>query len=195
MPFISEHIYQNLRLVDKKESVHLEDWPFENNLLVDNAILKRMESTQKAVEIGLALRASAGIKVRQPLRTISFKDKEMADFVLKDIVTQAVNVGEVIFGGEDKLDTEISQELKEKGMLRELTRKINQSRKEANLSVNNKNIVLEYESSSAILPVIIQKFKKELQESCSCFEFVLISGSNAKELNVDGEKIKISFKK
>lgn len=195
MPFISEHIYQNLKLVDKKESVHLEDWPFAEGLLVDNAILKRMASTQKAVEIGLALRASAGIKVRQPLRTISFKDKEMADFVLKDIVTQAVNVGKVIFGGEDKLDTKISQELKEEGTLRELTRQINQSRKEANLSVNDKNIVLEYETSSAILPVIIQKFKKELQESCSCFEFVPISGSNAKELNVDGEKIKISFKK
>lgn len=192
-PFIAEHIYQEIG--GKKESVHLEDWPFKDGLLVDKVILKRMESTQKAVEIGLALRSGAGIKVRQPLNKISFKDKEIFDNIFVDLVKQELNVKEIVLGSEDKLDTEISQELKERGMLRELTRQINQSRKEANLSINDKNVVLEYKTSSAILPAVIQKFKKELQENCSCLEFVPISGSSAKELNVDGEKIKISFKK
>jgi len=195
MPFIAEHTYQNLKLADKKESVHLEDWPKIAGLTIDYEIIKKMAATQKAVEIGLALRASAGIKVRQPLNKISFKDKEMFDNMFAGLVKQELNVKEVVFGKEDGLDTEISQELKEKGMLRELSRQINQARKEANLTVNDKNVVLEYETSSAILPVIIQKFKKELQDSCSCFEFVPISGSSAKELNIDGEKIKINLRK
>jgi isoleucyl-tRNA synthetase len=192
-PFIADHVYQEVNA--SKESVHLENWPFKEGLIIDDVILKRMGLTQKAVEIGLALRASANLKVRQPLSRISFKDKEMFDNIFVDLVKQELNVKEVVFNSEDKLDTEISQGLKEEGMFRELTRQINQSRKEANLSVNDKDVVLEYETESAVLSAVIQKFKTGLQEGCSCLELKKVSGSDVKELNVDGEKIKLSFKK
>jgi isoleucyl-tRNA synthetase len=195
MPFISEHIYQNLKLVDKKESVHLENWTKENDLTIDPEVIKRMRLTQRAVEIGLALRASAGIKIRQPLNKISFKDKEMFKNIFVDLVKQELNVRDVVLGEEDKLDTEISGGLKEEGMLRELSRQINQLRKENNLSVKDKNVVLEYETKNRALAAIIQKFQKELKENCACAELAAASGLTAKELNIDGEKIKINLKK
>jgi len=194
-PFIAEYIYQNLEVVDKKKSVHLEDWPKIAGLTVDYEIIKKMAATQKAVEIGLALRASAGIKIRQPLNKISFKDKEMFKNIFVDLVKQELNVRNVVLGEEDKLDTEISGELKEGGMLRELSRQINQLRKENNLSVKDKNVVLEYETKSRVLAAIIQKFQKELKENSACAELAAASGLTAKELNIDGEKIQINLKK
>ncbi len=192
-PFMAEHIYQEVNA--QKESVHLEDWPLKEGLMVDEVVLKKMEATKKAVEIGLALRASAGIKIRQPLNSISFQDKNMFNDLFVDMVKQEINVKEVILAEKDKLDLEISPELKEEGVLRELTRQVNQSRKEANLSVNDKSVVLEYETSSPVLTAVIQKFQKELLENCSCQGIVAASGLTAKDLNINGEKIKITIKK
>ena len=191
MPFIAEYLYQELK--GERQSVHLEDWPKAGNLLVDYEVLKKMESTQKAVEIGLALRAAAGIKVRQPLKKISFKDKEMFENFYVDLVKQELNVKEVTLGEEDVLDTQISERLKEEGMLRELTRQINQLRKETNLSVKEKNVILEYETKSAALEAVIQKFIQELKANCSCAEIIKGRDLTGEELDIEGEKIRVNL--
>ncbi|HOX21727.1 MAG TPA: isoleucine--tRNA ligase [Candidatus Paceibacterota bacterium] len=194
MPFISEHIYQNLKSAAKKESVHLEDWPSPEGLMVNDVILKRMELTRKAVEIGLALRSSAGIKVRQPLNKIFLKDKETFDNAFMDLVKQELNVKEVILGNEDKLDTEISPELKEAGILRELNRQFSQLRKEEGLNIADKALAI-YDTASQLLIDVIKNSKDELQEKSSFTDIKFESGLTGKELNIDGEKIKISLKK
>jgi isoleucyl-tRNA synthetase len=194
MPFMSEHIYQNLKLVDKKESVHLENWTKENDLTIDPEIIKRMRLTQRAVEIGLALRASAGIKIRQPLNKVYFKDKEMFDNMFVDLVMQELNVKEVVLGSENKLDTEISQELRKEGMLRDLSRQFNQLRKEEKLSIADKAVAI-YDTSSQVVMDVVNNAKNKLQESCSFTDIKFKSGLVGKELSIDGEKITIRLKK
>jgi len=192
VPFVAEYLYQGIG--GKKESVHLEDWPFQENLVVDYDVLKKMEATQKAVEIGLALRATANMKIRQPLNKITLKDKEIAELLYADLVKQELNVKNVELGTEDALDLVISDELKMEGMVRELTRAINQLRKDSLLTINDKNVKLEYETGSEILKQAIEKNRGEIKMSCLCVD--VVEGSfEAKEIAINGEKIKIKLSK
>jgi len=192
VPFVAEYLYQGIG--GKKESVHLEDWPLQENLVVDYDVLKKMEATQKAVEIGLALRATANMKIRQPLNKITLKDKEIAELLYADLVKQELNVKNVELGTEDALDLVISDELKMEGMVRELTRAINQLRKDSLLTINDKNVKLEYETGSEILKQAIEKNRGEIKMSCLCVD--VVEGSfEAKEIAINGEKIKIKLSK
>jgi isoleucyl-tRNA synthetase len=192
VPFVADYLYQGIG--GKKESVHLENWPFQDNLIVDYDVLKKMEATQKAVEIGLALRATVNMKIRQPLSKITLKDKEMVELLFADLVKQELNIKNVELGAEDVLDLVISDELKMEGMVRELTRAINQLRKDSLLTINDKNVKLEYETGSEILKQAIEENKEEIKVSCLCGD--VVEGSfEAKEIMINGEKIKIKLSK
>jgi len=190
VPFVADYLYQGIG--GKKESVHLEDWPFQDNLVVDYDVLKKMEATQKAVEIGLALRATANMKIRQPLNKLTLKDKEIVELLFVDLVKQELNVKNVELGNEDVLDLVISEELKMEGIVRELTRAINQLRKDFLLTIDDKNVKLEYETGSEILKQAIEKNKEEIGKSCLCGE-VVENSFEAKEIVINGEKIKIKL--
>ena len=187
-PFVADYIYQGIG--GKKESVHLEDWPAQDNLMVDYDVFKKMEATQKAVEIGLALRATANMKIRQPLNKIVLKDKEMVELLYSDLVKQELNVKNVELGIEDALDLVISDELKLEGLVRELTRSINQLRKDSELTISDTNVKLEYETTSELLKEAIDKNKEEIKKGCLCGE-IAESSFEAKEVSINGEKIKM----
>ncbi len=191
-PFVADYIYQGIG--GKKESVHLEDWPAQDNLMVDYDVLKKMEATQKAVEIGLALRATANMKIRQPLNKIVLKDKEMVELLYSDLVKQELNVKNVELGTEDALDLVISDELKLEGLVRELTRSINQLRKDSELTISDTNVKLEYETTSELLKEAIDKNKEEIKKGCLCGE-IAESSFEAKEVSINGEKIKMRLSK
>ena len=188
VPFVADYIYQGIG--GKKESVHLEDWPAQDNLMVDYDVLKKMEATQKAVEIGLALRATANMKIRQPLNKIVLKDKEMVELLYSDLVKQELNVKNVELGTEDALDLVISDELKLEGLVRELTRSINQLRKDSELTISDTNVKLEYETTSELLKEAIDKNKEEIKKGCLCGE-IAESSFEAKDVSINGEKIKM----
>ncbi len=195
VPFVADYLYQDIG--GEKESVHLEDWPFQENLMVDYDVLKKMEATQKAVEIGLALRATANIKIRQPLNKLTLKDKEMAELLYADLVKQELNVKNVELGAEDVLDLVISDELKMEGHLRELTRAINQARKDNNLTLSDTGVSTAYVTNSEILEKVINIYGEEIKKSCLCGEiikspYVLVE---EKEIDINGEKIKFKLSK
>jgi isoleucyl-tRNA synthetase len=144
------------------------------------------------VEIGLALRATANMKIRQPLNKLTLKDKEIVELLFVDLVKQELNVKNVELGNEDVLDLVISEELKMEGIVRELTRAINQLRKDFLLTIDDKNVKLEYETGSEILKQAIEKNKEEIGKSCLCGE-VVENSFEAKEIVINGEKIKIKL--
>jgi isoleucyl-tRNA synthetase len=195
VPFVADYLYQGIG--GKKESVHLEDWPSQDNLMVDYDVLKKMEATQKAVEIGLALRATANMKIRQPLNKIALKDKEMVELLYADLVKQELNVKNVELGAEDALDLVISDELKIEGMVRELSRAINQKRKDFGLTITDKDVKLEYETDSEILRQAVEKGREEIKKNCLCGEVISVSGTltEEKDIDINGEKIKIKLSK
>lgn len=70
IPFVSEQIYQNLvRRIDKDAplSIHLCDYPQYNEKQVDQKLSKEMNTIVSLVSTGRSIRASANIKLRQPL--------------------------------------------------------------------------------------------------------------------------------
>ena len=86
----------------------------------------------------LAKRLEAGIKVRQPLASLSIKHQVSSikrNKELLDILKDEVNVKEIVFAPKIKeeieLDTKITPELKEEGILRELVRLIQGLRQKA----------------------------------------------------------------
>ena len=155
MPYLSEEIYRNVDDAGGRnhpskvyKSVHLEEWPQVREL--DNPernLLKEMEELRDVVEQVHALRAGAGVKLRQPLSQLEIPVSKM-DSKFLGILKEEVNVRGVIFGKELRLDTAMTPQLRLQGLTRELERQINQFRKEAGLRVGEE-IDLRYETESA----------------------------------------------
>ena len=153
-PFLAEWLYRNLRdmrqATDGMESVHLEKWPAQAIAPKNAASEKIMAKARSLVALGLAERARAGIKVRQPLNALylSAADYGLAGDVL-DIVAEELNVKKIITDrtlakNSVRLDIELTPVLREEGLVRELIRNINDMRKEAKLTPDDK-IILYYD--------------------------------------------------
>ncbi len=132
-PFISEHIYLKVKSAAMPESVHLCSWPALS--APDEKNMKEMRDARKLVETGLALRSSAGVKVRQPLASFAYnKDENSLSDDMAAILADELNVKKVIAGNELALDTVITEELKEEGAVRDIIRAIQEMRKKAGLA-------------------------------------------------------------
>ena len=103
-----------------------------------------MNKIREIVSLALAERASMGIKVRQPLKQLTINNKQLiTDKELLELIKEEVNVKEIVFGKELKLNTKITVELKEEGLVREIIREIQGMRKREGLKPKDK-IIVEY---------------------------------------------------
>jgi len=172
VPFLSEELY---RQMTGGESVHLLDWPKAGS--VDAEVIDDMAQIRAIITAGLAERAAAGIKVRQPLANITVQAPQAKRLAsLKDILVEELNVKEAVFeettpvnvanndvdnsttqnhGFSLTLDTEITDELKREGLMREIIRHIQNTRKDAGLQVDDR-IVLQLGSDHAELKAVWQ---------------------------------------
>jgi isoleucyl-tRNA synthetase len=137
-PFLADEIFKNLT---GKESVHLENFPEADKTKISPEISLEMDMTRKIVEMGLSARATSGIKVRQPLRSLSYHGKRL-ETELEAVIAEEVNVKEVICleGDENfvELDLQITEELKLEGYAREIIRNIQALRKKSGFDVENR---------------------------------------------------------
>lgn len=152
-PFISEIIYKSLT---KEDSVHLSDWPVSKILSdKDIKILREMEAARLIVEKAHAIRKEKGIPVRQPLSKLQITNRQQNSVSklqikgLNKLLMEELNVKEVVSKdgkGEIKvsLDTKITKVLEEEMTVRELTRNIQEKRKEMGLNLTQKvNVYLD----------------------------------------------------
>jgi len=133
-PFIAESIYQGLQ--GGEESVHLESWPTTS---APNAqILKDMQTARVVASRALEAREKAGIKIRQPLSSLLIKQQALPEEFLA-LIGEEVNVKSVVAQEDLKedivLDTTLTPELQEEGMLRGVMRRIQEWRKEQGLTI------------------------------------------------------------
>ena len=172
LPFLSEEIYSYLKTKIMPESVHLCDWPKYDKKLVDDGLEVEMAEIREVVTRGLALRAEAGIKVRQPLsklqiiplRGISQRETNQKSQISEELlrlIKDEVNVKEVVFGDKFELDLKITPELKEEGKIRELARKIQEMRKDGGL-IPNDSITVYLKIGDEHLKRTVERWQRNL---------------------------------
>jgi isoleucyl-tRNA synthetase len=66
-PFITDYVWPLLSPPDAPDSVHLASWPIADESLIDTGLAAQMAQVRRLVELGRSARASAVVKVRQPL--------------------------------------------------------------------------------------------------------------------------------
>jgi len=74
LPFITEQLHQGLVVAhdpDAPESVHLTAWPEADTAAIDEDLEAAMATVREVVRLGHGLRKQHGIRVRQPLATLT----------------------------------------------------------------------------------------------------------------------------
>jgi len=166
MPFVADEIYDGLvKQVDKHapESVHLADWPVADKKLIDKKLDEEMARTREIVNVGLSLRAAAGIKVRQPLASIFYAGERIGDD-FEQIICEEVNVKscEILKQVQDdtnvKLDTNITPELAAEGVARDFVRSVQDARKKAGFEVENR-VTLAWHTEDKVVEAALINFE------------------------------------
>ncbi|NCU29328.1 hypothetical protein EOM60_01815 [Candidatus Saccharibacteria bacterium] len=155
-PFLAEELYQ--KLGGGEESVHLLDWP--TNFEVNEIVMNEMDLVRDYVNQALGLRAKLGLKVRQPLASVTVPSLGKAvDF--EAILTDELNVKSVKVGGEVSFDETITPELKREGLMREVIRFVQSARKTAGLNVDDR-IVLSLQTDDDELQKAIDEHSETI---------------------------------
>jgi len=200
MPFYAEELYQKVKSYDGKESVHLENWPvYEKLSTEEKQILAEMTETRKVVSFGLEARAKAGLKVRQPLLKLKIKTSKLKNDGDKyfELIKDEVNVKEVVVDtaiSEDvELDTNITPELREEGWVRELSRGIQELRKQEKLNPNDLAVLKV--STSANTKTFVDKFEAEIKKATLLKSIIFESFEDGAVIKVDEMELKIKVSK
>jgi isoleucyl-tRNA synthetase len=201
VPFLSEEIYQELNGLGfaKTKSVHLEAWPAAVEKLIDDKLENEMETVRRLVAWGMAERAKHGVKVRQPLAKLVLKKNELRSG-LYDLVKEEINVKEIGFDENlavaAELDWNITSELKEEGDVREIIRQIQELRKTAKFTPQDKITI--YWQSEGELKAALEKNQNLIAKETKAG--AVESKKPAKvaaqiEVSVAGQKIWLAIKK
>ncbi len=201
MPFFSESLYRDLRTENMPESVHLCDYPKANKKSIDEKLEKEMDEVRNIVNKVLSRRTELGIKVRQPLPELRIQNQKLkTNKELLELIKEEVNVKEIIFDAELKteieLDTEITAELKEEGIIREVIRSLQEMRKKLELKPQHR-ISISYFGTPG-LNKILEKNEKIILSETKADSFVSGIEPNKtfdleKEIKVDAENLKLAI--
>jgi isoleucyl-tRNA synthetase len=206
-PFLAEELYRKLT---GGESVHLLDWPAVGT--INQQLVDEMAATREAITQGLAQRAQAGIKVRQPLASATVNnayepagDQQRLDEYC-DIIAEELNVKQVTRGyinGTDnttisiELDLNLTPELEQEGLMREVIRHVQQARKSAGLEVDDR-IDLELDSTGDKLSTLLHKPEFTsviLQETLSESLDTGVVMQFSQTVKIDGEELLLGLSK
>lgn len=167
-PFMAEELYH--KMTGDRESIHLQDWLPAG--YVNEQVMNDMERVRDYVNQGLSLRAKAGLKVRQPLASVTVPYLTGAfDFV--PILTDELNVKTVQRGALLAIDEKVTPELKREGLMREVVRLIQNTRKEANLNVDDR------------IRLALQTIDVELQRAIDEYRDIIAAETLAKDIVLD----------
>lgn len=206
MPFIAENLWQKIsgyNFADENKSVHLEPWPFKDE--TDNSVLlSEMAIVRRVVELGLAKRDEAGIKIRQMLGLVTVAIKKEIPLEYLELIKDELNVANIEFSETNEeqiivtLDTTITPELKAEGLKRELIRFINMLRKEGGLNLNDETDIYLSGADKELQGALADKKADILKDTLSislnfveAMPEVLIS----KEVKINEAKINLGLKK
>ena len=199
MPFLAEDMYLKITKGNYKESVHLESWPTE--LICDMskeelAILEDMKETRNISSLGLDARVKFGIKVRQPLQSLTIKNEKLKDKEnLLNLIKDEINVKKIIFDkniqSDVELDANITSDLKEEGFIRDFIRSIQEMRKSKNLKA--KDIIRLFIETDSETKKMIEKFEKEILKAIKVKTIEFTTVIEGKEFKYNDLTLQVSI--
>ncbi len=201
------------------QSVHLSPWPQADPALINQELMTQMSLVRHICEFGHALRAEANIKVRQPLGELQIslptpspfqgegwgevRERGMLDLLKDELNVKAVNIVEKMLEGPCwisktdgtitvALQTTLTDDLKEEGLIRDLTRTINGMRKEAGLTISDR-VSVTMETIDESLKNIIEKNKTHLLQEVLANDLVWgkVEGKEVGKVKVAISQLKV----
>lgn len=214
VPFVSEDIFQNLfRSFDKDilESVHLTDLiePSKKQLKDNELLLLNMNIVRSIATLGQSLRVQNNLKLRQPLAKVQISTKEKSKIDkqniswMEEIIKDELNVKEVSFVSKPptgkhwvttsqidenlsvSLYTQITPQLEQEGLLRELSRKIQDQRKQRGLKMGDK-IRITLATKNKLLIETVKAYREDFDKSVNTINVEFTDKEEGIELNVNG---------
>ncbi len=202
-PFAAEDVWLKLSNENDEESVHLSEWPTVSRNILGmfsnkKKILSDMETARKIVTLGLEARQKAGIKVRQPLATLTIKDIDVHEVnpALDALIKDELNVKELVIDAtitdDVLLDTKITSELKQEGDYRELVRAIQDMRKKMGLTPSDV-IKISFDTNDEGRK-LVQKFETDMKKTALARE-IEFNNNDGTEVKIDSLVFKIKIEK
>lgn len=213
MPFVAEEMYRNLT---GGESVHLERLTGDA-VVTDNEseVLATMDSLRDRVSAGLAIRAKAGLKVRQPLQDMVSKPVVVGDSLqvlvseFSSIIRDEVNVKEHAFAdelpsadayvvsesGTVVLNTHLTDELKAEGVARDIIRHGQMLRRKATYALDDRITVI-LATDDAELKRILENQQQHIADALQA-DSVEVSGDEdaGDDVKIQGVMLHIGVRK
>jgi isoleucyl-tRNA synthetase len=197
MPFYAEELYQKVKSFAGAESVHLASWPDMITLSeAQNRIILNMVEVRKVVSLGLEARSKANIKVRQPLQKLKLQDSKFNKIDLEQyfsLIKDEINVKEIEVDNTITeailLDLNLTPELKEEGIVRELTRGIQDLRKQEKLTPTDL-VSLKIQTNQAGM-ALVNKFSAEIKKTTLVKEISFTDFEGVNSITIDGLEFKL----
>lgn len=198
MPFLAEDLYQginhNYTSAEEKLSVHLELWP--EKLQFNEQVLADMGQARAIVSRALDSREEAGMPIKQALAEVkvSTPTGEIST-ELQNVILEEINVKKMNLAAGDlsvELDFELTPELKREGMARDLIRKINTLRKEAQLTVANR-IKLHINSESSEIKKMLTEHSEDIMNATQSDLIDEEISSEHHTFRISEQEIKVDF--
>lgn len=188
-PFLAEELYHNLTGDD--ESIHLKDWLPAGG--VNEVVVNEMAYVRGYVNEGLSLRAKAGLKVRQPLASVTVPNVgEQIDFT--SILLDELNVKSVKVGKEVAIDEKLTPALKREGMMREVIRHVQSARKAAGLNIDDR-IELSLKTQSDELKKAIDEHAETIRQETLANQLSDSVNTEVITVKVEGAELEICLSK
>jgi isoleucyl-tRNA synthetase len=201
VPFIAEELYQNLlRAVnpEARESVHLTDFPIADETKINQRLSNDVELAMKISSLGRAARATAGIKVRQPLdKAVVGVETEGEKKALRNLaaeVMEEINVRQLVILSQAKeqgefpssmpdysvtsdarycvaISTTLTPELIAEGLSRELVRHLQSMRRNAKFDITD-HIIIYYQTEEPSIKQVINTFADYIRQETLSRELI-----------------------
>ncbi len=187
-PFTADFLWRELRSSDMPASVHLSDWPIAGNY--DQSTLDDMTRAREYINEALSQRGAAKIKVRQPLArvTVPSLDEELLAIVKDEVNVKQVEVAESV-----QLDTALTPELEREGIVRDLIRHIQSTRKKVGLNVEDR-IVLSLASADQSITQAITEHAEVIRTEVLANDIVE-AATEAARVKLDDAEVVIGIDK
>lgn len=210
IPFMTEKLWYSLR---SEDSVHLEDWPESDRRLRDEELEEQMGLVRDLASLAHSIRKKEEIRTRQPLSELQVDvgTKELSEDLLW-ILADELNVEDVLIVDSVSenwsqatkndltvaLKTKVTPELKEKGLKREVVRRVQYLRKKASLTPADQIRVRCQTDSQEISDLISNNSEWIAEETIATDVEVGTLNKDSlitKETKVGGEPVEISLYK